>query len=262
MSNNAFTHAVLLLAVVAPVAAQQKPALSDVREMSQRLFVLRGQGAPPSGERSELVATVRDTVREQIEEALNARVAALRAKLAEAQIASQTWDDAIGAPFVHAVEGPAAPTVLVSFVVLDGGSGAPESKTWIWAFQERGGKFTAVDLTGADFEGCGLFIEEVPAGRSGETWLLAWGGIFGANQSPKRMRVYTFDGEKFATIWSPPDRLHSKVRLKDGIIEVSYLDRVQHYQIRKPPYFRYDRYAPTVQGLVEIQSVLTEFRAF
>lgn len=266
MRNRYFTHAALLLGFVAAAAAQQKPGLTEVREMSQRLGILRGQGAPPSGERAGLVAAIRDTVREQIEAKLNSRkgvrlttqVAALRTELAEAQIASQIWGDAVGAPFVRSTENPAGPTVLASFVALDGTEGAPESKTWIWAFRERDGKFEAVGRTGSDFEGCGLFIEEIPAGRSGETWLLAWGGIFGANQSPKRMRVYSFDGEKFETIWSPPDRLQGKVRLRDGMIEVSYVDMVQFYERREPPYSRHDLYALTVQGLVEVQSVLTE----
>ncbi len=160
---------------------------------------------------------------------------------------------------MHFTEGPPGPTVLVSFVAPAGRSGAPESKTWIWAFRQRDGKFEAVDGAGSDFEGCGLFLQEIPAGRSGETWLLAWGTVFGANQTPRRMRVYSFDGEKFATIWSPPNRLQGKMRLKDGMIEVSYLDRVQHYQLREPPF---NRYALTVQGVVETQSVLTEFRAF
>ncbi len=259
MKNNAFTHALLLPAVMAAAAAQQQPVLPKVREMTQRLLVLRGQGAPPGGERAELVVAVRDRVREQIEAALNAREGAglsERVSALRAQLASQTWYDAIGKPFVHFTEGPPGPTVLVSFVVLDGGSGAPESKTWIWAFRERNGKFEAVDGAGADFEGCGLFLEEIPAGRSGETWLLAWGTVFGANQTPRRMRVYSFDGEKFATIWSPPNLLQGAAPLKDGMIEVSYLDRVQHYQLREPPLYRYDRYALTVQGVVETQSVL------
>jgi hypothetical protein len=260
---------VLLFAFVAVAAAQQKPTLTGVREMSQRLGILRGQGAPPSGERAGLVVAIRDTVREQIEAKLNSRTgaplstlaAALRAELAEAQIASQIWGDAVGGPFVRSSEGPAGPAVLASFVALDGIDGAPESKTWIWAFRERDGKFEAVDRTGSDFEGCGLFIEEIPAGRSGETWLLAWGGIFGANQSPKRMRVYSFDGAKFETIWSPPDRLQGKVRLKYGMVEVSYVDMVQFYERGEPPFHRHDLYALTVQGLVEMQSVLTEAAA-
>ncbi len=264
MSNNALTHAALLLGFAAAAAAQQQPALTEVREMTQRLRVLGDRGAPPGGERAELVAAVRDRVREHIEAALNARnetrlsarVAALRAQLAEAQLASQLWYDAIGAPFMHYMEGPPGPTVLVSFVVLDGSVHVPQSKPWIWAFRQRNGKFEAVDRTGSDFEGCGLFLQDIPAGRSGETWLLAWGTIFGANQTPRRMRIYSFDGEKFATIWSPPNLLHGKVRLKDGMIEVSYLDRVQHYQLREPPLYRYDRYALTVQGVVETQSVL------
>ncbi len=125
MGNNALTHAVLLPAVMAIAAAQQQPALTEVREMTQRLLVLRGQGAPPGGERAKLVAAVRDRVREHIEAALNARketrlsarVAALRAQLTEAQIASQTWYDAVGAPFVHFTEGP---TVPASFAASDG----------------------------------------------------------------------------------------------------------------------------------------------
>ena len=72
------------------------------------------------------------------------------------------------------------------------------------------------------------------------------------------MRVYSFDGEKFETIWSPADRLQGKVRLKDGMIEVSYRDSVQHYERHEPPFFRHDRYALSVQGMVETQSVLTE----
>ncbi len=267
MSNNAFTYAVLLPAVAAAAAAaaaQQQPALTEVREMTQRLRVLGDRGAPPFGERAEIVAAVRDRVREHIEVALNARggtrlsarVAALREQLAEAQSASQAWYDAIGKPFVHYTEGPPGPTVLASFVALDGHIDVPQSKPWIWAFRQRNGKFAAVDGAGSDFAGCGLFLQDIPAGRSGETWLLAWGTVFGANQTPRRMRVYSFDGEKFATIWSPPNLLQGAAPLKDGMIEVSYLDRVQHYQLREPPLYRYDRYALTVQGVVETQSVL------
>ncbi len=267
MSNNALTHAALLPAVAAAAAAQQQPVLPKVREMTQRLLVLRGQGAPPGGERAEIVAAVRDRVREHIEAALNvrggtrlsARVAALREQLAEAQSASQAWYDAIGKPFVHYTEGPPGPTVLASFVVLDGHIDVPQSKTWLWAFRERNGKFEAVDGAGSDFAGCGLFLQEIPAGRSGETWLLAWGTVFGANQTPVRMRIYSLDGEKSATIWSPPNRLQGAAPLKDGMIEVSYLDRAPYYERREPPF---NRYALTVQGMVETQSVLTEFRAF
>ena len=169
MSNNAFIYAVLLPAVAAAADAQQQPVLPKVREMTQRLLVLRGQGAPPGGERAELVEAVRYRVREHIEAALNARkktslsarIAALKAQLTEAQIAgSQIWVRSIGKPFVHFTEGPPGPTVLVSFVAPAGRSGAPESKTWIWAFRQRDGKFEAVDGAGSDFEGCGLFLQE------------------------------------------------------------------------------------------------------
>ena len=50
-------------------------------------------------------------------------------------------------------------------------------------------------------------------------------------------------------------------KFKDGVLEVSYLDAVQHYERREPPFYRFDRYALSVQGLVETQSVLTELPA-
>ncbi len=48
MSNNAFIYAVLLPAVAAAADAQQQPVLPKVREMTQRLLVLRGQGRRPA----------------------------------------------------------------------------------------------------------------------------------------------------------------------------------------------------------------------
>jgi hypothetical protein len=253
-----------MLASAASSPAQSANAVASVKEMSQRL---RAAGAPE--QRAELAASLRDTVRAYVESELNtgkgaslaSRSEALEAQLSEAQIGSQTWDDAVGAPFVRSKEGPAGATVFASFVALEGGAGSPQSNTWIWALRDRNGKFEAVDSTGSDFAGCGLFLQEIPSGRSGETWLLAWGPVFGANQSPVRMRVYAFDGEKFETIWSPPDRFQGKVRVQDGVLEVSYLDAVQHYERREAPFFRSDRYALSVQGLVETQSVLTELPA-
>lgn len=264
MRGYAFLLAALLLAGPATSPAQPNAAVTSVKEMSQRL---RLSGAP--AERAEIAESLRDTVRAYVESELNAgqgaslssRSRALESQLSEAQIASHTWDDAVGAPFVQAKEGPAGPTVLASFVALEGGAGAPQSSTWIWAFRDRNGKFEAVDRTGSDFAGCGLFLREIPSGRSGQTWLLAWGPVFGANQSPVRMRVYSFDGEKFETIWSPPDRFQGKVRVQDAVLEASYLDAVQHYERREPPFYRFGRYSLSVQGLVETQSVLTELPA-
>lgn len=236
------------LAVVA--AAQGPGAAAEIRGLTERL---RASG--DEAERAGLVAAIGDRVRDHVARELNAdRLADLRIQLAEAQTASLSWPDAVGAPWVDLDQ----QTAFASFVALYGGSGAPESKTWIWAFRRRDGRFEAADRTGEDLEGCGLFVEPIPAGRPGETWLLAWGPVFGANQSPIRMRVYAFDGARFETIWSPPDRLQGKVWLNGDALEVSYLDPAQYYERREPPYFRHEGFALTAEGLVEARSALTE----
>ena len=70
------------------------------------------------------------------------------------------------------------------------------------AYNLAGGRFELADLTGDNLDGYGsVSVKELHSPVSMP--LLVWGQMTGANGPNIRMRVYTYDGKKFRTVWMP-----------------------------------------------------------
>jgi|SRR5271166_1364304 len=91
---------------------------------------------------------------------------------------------------------------LVLFYSIGAGDGA--SSTTLRAYQNSGNRLHLADVTGSDMDSYGnLWIKRLTPELPHELWLLVGGQGFGSNGPNIRMRIYSFDGERFAPRWMP-----------------------------------------------------------
>jgi hypothetical protein len=114
-------------------------------------------------------------------------------------------------------------SVVVSYMLrrLQGNDAA----CTIRGYRRVNGTVQLVAETGADFERHGLLTRALPSPVHGELWILAWGNEFTYNGSLIRFRLYSFDGDTFRTLWSPPDLLDAKVQFIPQGFVIEYTDR-------------------------------------
>jgi hypothetical protein len=101
--------------------------------------------------------------------------------------------------------------------------------------------------TGDDFDGYGMFKQDLQSPIPGELWLLTWGQAHTFNGTKIRFRVYAFDGEKFRTVWSPDDLFDATVRFSDSGFAIDH-------HVRQPPSELHDEYVLTPDGPVKTLS--------
>ncbi len=155
-----------------------------------------------------------------------------------------------GAPYAFRTSVSGTPTMITAFLLFRGGTGAPETKAIIQAFRKTGPAWELVAETGDDLDHHGLFLQELKSPRPWEMWLLAHGVMTGSNILSTRFRVYAFDGEKFTTVWSPPDRAYGEVTVKGDQLAIRYTDYEHDKETRT------DRYVLSGSGVEQVSSAL------
>jgi hypothetical protein len=96
----------------------------------------------------------------------------------------------------------------------------------IFGFREDGGGFRQVATTGEDFDGYTMFSFDVASPVNGELWLLVGGRAHTFNGLAKyRYRVYSFNGDAFATIWSRDDVFNATLQVSPRGFAITHTDR-------------------------------------
>jgi len=115
----------------------------------------------------------------------------------------------------------------------------------ITAFTDKGGDFREAATTGDDLEGYMMVTQLLPSPTKDVMWLLAGGKAFTFNGSRYRFRVYTFDGERFETIWSPEDVYNATIQLSvDGF-------SLTHHKPQEDAVT--EKYLATPNGLIQVR---------
>jgi hypothetical protein len=105
---------------------------------------------------------------------------------------------------------------LIVGVELERGGGAiDEGAISFRAYQNQGGKFVLVTATDdlrngnlADPFLCCVYAKSLPSlPVTGEFWFLAWARANVQSPPTIALRLFTFDGQQFRTLWSPSDVL-------------------------------------------------------
>ncbi len=245
--------------------ALQGPASSQATSSDEQFRTLRDQLQVRTKEdarrytpefRDRLTNQVKAFLARRIADSLNhdeKDMAALRQMLNELNPRHYADEEYSQAPYVFQTRIQGEQVVVTGFLLPRGGSGAYDMKGIVQAFRRNTSGWQCVAETGDDLDHHELFMKELPSQRAGEAWFLAYGMFTGANGRFVRIRGYSFDGEKFSTLWAPPMRISAEIEVKDGMITVHSVDEHQYYELRKPPYGRVEKFLLTVQG-VELQS--------
>ena len=104
-----------------------------------------------------------------------------------------------------------------------------------------------VATAGKDFSGYGMYTADLRSPFVGELWLLVWGQGHTFNGKRVRFRIYSFDGERFNTVWSPEDMLDAEVTLTDSGFSIAH--RLKN---ELPWRLVRDDYVVTAQGAVKV----------
>jgi hypothetical protein len=122
------------------------------------------------------------------------------------------------------------------------GAAVNDSSVTLRGYRVANGRFEFVSSIGSDFDGHGLFIKELQSPVPAERWVLAWGPLFGFNGTKVRIRLYSYDGHQFRTLWSPEDIYTATIRVNASGYTIDHLDEKQYFVVRTPPYYVQDEY--------------------
>lgn len=195
------------------------------------------------------------TIDELARESLNLK--GLREQLRQLNGGRKMSTEYSGAPYILTGSIDNQATVVTAAVLLRGGDGSPDSKAIIQGYRHTQGSWKLVDQTGDEFDRHGLFITEIGSTRRAQQWFLVHGELLGGNGKMVRMRLYSFNGESFKVLWSPPDQLKAAFSVTDRVLTVSFLDAERYYQVQQPPYTRTERWALTDSGVQKLSSTLS-----
>lgn len=158
-----------------------------------------------------------------------------------------------GVPYVFVSDAGGERSLLVGYELSTWRMG--DSEVTIRAYKSDGHRFMLTAETGskidAELVGDSLFMREVPSPVAGETWLLTWGAHAGSNQCGNwEMRLYSYDGSKFKTVWSDNAWCVSVVLTKAGF-------NVHHIDTNREAfgYYRTYEYQLTPEGPKLIGSI-------
>jgi hypothetical protein len=209
--------------------------------------------------RDKLTSQIRGLIAQQLVESLSLHgpdVGILRGKLRNLDTGPRTDADYTNTPYVMKRQVSGAEVVISAYLLSRGGDGAPEYKSIIQAYRKGPTGWALVAETGDDMDGHTIFVVELPARQAGEACFVAHGILSGYNGRKSRIRGYCFDGEKFGTIWSPPDRLSLELTVDGTTINMRSLDEYRYYELRKPPYTRVEQFALTPGGIIHLSTSL------
>jgi hypothetical protein len=256
----------LLFACLAP--AQQKSeeerAAQRTAQFSQIVRQLRVENRSDTERytpefRDKFTAEIRELIAQQVVEILSLHgpdVGLLRGTLRKLDTGPKTNDEDTNTPYALKKQVWGTEVVITAYLLTRGGAGAPEYKSIIQAYRKGPSGWALVAETGDEMDRHALIIVELPARQAGEACFVAHGILSGYNGRKSRIRGYCFDGEKFATIWSPPDRLSLELTVNGTTINMKSLDEYRYYELRKPPYTRVEQFALTPGGVIHLSTSL------
>ena len=151
-------------------------------------------------------------------------------------------------PFVRVADLRHGRSIVAAYVIL---RGTHHDVPVIHGFVEgpADGFQLVAELT--EFEGHGLFLEELPSPLDGEAWFIGWGRARGANGGTSRVRVFSFDGSQFRVVWIPPDMNDVTVSVTDAGFHLTH----QSADVN-PPAFVTDEYTLTPAGPDRLESTI------
>jgi hypothetical protein len=209
--------------------------------------------------RDNSTAKIRELLAQQIMESLSLHgqdVGILRDKLRALDPHRKENKEYTNSPYAMSTKILEAPTVITAYLLSRGGDGAPEYKSIIQAYRKGPTGWALVAETGDELDRHTLIIVELPARQASEACFVAHGFLSGFNGRKSRIRGYCFDGEKFTTIWSPPDRLSLELTVDGTTINMKSLDEYRYYELRQPPYTRVEQFALTPGGVIHLSTSL------
>jgi hypothetical protein len=238
----AFLIVVAVMCLAPQAIAQQHDALAErkIANLSKRL-----ETANNERDRAALAADVRSELKAFVEHSLHESDAAQTIEqrlghVLRTQHPDQEESDSPKARVVNLKYGRSV--VLTYSVVRPPHFDLPT----LTAFTEVGGDFRQVATTGDDLEGYTMFTHALPSPSKDVMWLLVGGKAFTFNGSRYRFRVYTFDGDRFETMWSPDDVYDATIHLSADGFSLTHTPRRQ-----EPPVT--ERYRITLNGLTQVR---------
>jgi len=152
---------------------------------------------------NELIAQMHRAVDAYIISTANGSLSENNRNRVEQDLKQILGETAVAEPASFLLDSPQGRALIVFYAI--GAGTAMTSSTTLPAYRVSGNHFKLAGTTGSDMDSYGnlwakqLHSPELPA----ELWLLVGGQAFGANGPNIRMRIYVYNGEKFATKWMP-----------------------------------------------------------
>jgi hypothetical protein len=159
------------------------------------------------------------------------------------------------------VDLPAGRFLIVGIELRWGGDAIPDDALSFRAYREAGDSLVPVASTDYLHDNedhvVGLNAKALPtSGVPGEFWFLALAIVLPRTPPTVRMRLYSFDGEGFRTVWAPqdiiaeaPDKAVDVITL--GLVVNKLFDPTGH-AASSPNIFIHEQYSLTPEGLQKV----------
>jgi len=147
-------------------------------------------------------------------------------------------------------EGPA----VVAAYMLPLGAASPQTACTIRGYRNVNGQMLLAATTGSEMDGYFLNTLSLTAPVTGEAWVLAWGKSATFNGTRIRFRLYSFDGEKFKTMWAPEDMFNATIRFEGDGFVIDHLDAKRYYASEPGPLYIRDEYVLLANGPARTRS--------
>jgi hypothetical protein len=216
------TLAVLALVPSRPSAAQtdvpgriataQKELIIGSREDSER------QRRP--GYLAGRIGQLRDLIRDEILRQLNGgqwKDSTLLQNLAPAL--TKEWNGPLS--LIHK-QLNGADLVIIGYSIRHGPSAIPDSTVVIEAFRKVADRYELVDQTGEGLANSVPKLEQLSGPWTNEIWILAHGQQTGVMQYHERVRIYSFDGQRFKELWGHEPLRQATFEAEKGQVKVMF----------------------------------------
>ncbi|WP_321470526.1 hypothetical protein [uncultured Paludibaculum sp.] len=165
-----------------------------------------------------------------------------------------------GPPFVK-VEGTGTveQRLFVAYALKRGNQALDDPAVALRAYANVDDTLSLVAATGEDLDGFSLFVLDIPAPVSGESWFLCYGYQAGNGPHRRRVRIYAFGGGHFRTVWRPDDELEdvldgADVSVTGSAIKIHRLDPDRYYRTLKAPFHVITEYLIQPDGILKVNS--------
>jgi hypothetical protein len=155
--------------------------------------------------------------------------------------------------YVFACCSKESPLYVVSYTL--GYAAAAGWRTYLQVYARTGKAYHVTGEAGSEMDNCDVRELQLPYGNPHVFRFVAFGNIFGANQSISRVSVYQVANNNIREIWNNPDTLGVQAQVKDEKLILEYRDAKLFYSPRKLPDAFQDTYAQTESGLERVSRI-------